>query len=293
MDEPDADAAAEVASLAYGHLGFAEELFYAPDISPTAEAIARALIAPALPPDEPLLVLDDETFFGTGTHGFVVTPQRLCFRSALGAPRAIAWSALRAELVTVRDGQIQLGGDRLPVRTSLVEGMARFLEEMARRRNPKGGTPYRRGAVREPEAGPVTTAVVLALWRGIGAVSGLRYHPFVAPARLARARAALRGLLPADETPAALHEETLDLRPQGFVVTAERLAWYTADGERRSDRWVTLGRLDIMRDDDRVRVRGEVLPWTMMLGARARLPDAIVATFQQLVTKPKGRARRV
>jgi hypothetical protein len=291
------DAALEIGRLAYGHLGLSDGLSYAPEISPAKEAIARARIAPAVPADEPLLVLYDSTFLGTAMRGFAITQRRFCFRSALGAPRAIEWEELRSSAVTVRGG-LGIGGDSLRVSSSMVEDTARLLDEIARRLALREVTPYRQAATLDPTEGADawTDAVARVAWRHLGALAGARYHPFIPPARLARARAALGSKLPAHETPAVVYEDAFRA-PQTFVITRERLAWCTGatyESPRRCEAflWAKLRQGDIVADDSAVRVRDSALPWLRAIDARPGLVGAMAALFHELADGAKSQQLR-
>lgn len=283
------DASLAIGLLAYGHLGSADELFYAPAIPRAREGIARARIAPQAAAEEAILVLYDASFFGSGTQGFAVTARRLCFRSALGAPRAIRWEELRSGAVTVRGG-LGIGSDVLRVRGAMVEDTARFLDEMGRRLVVHESTPYRQAATidRAGDDAAQADAAALLAWRYLGALGGARYHPFVGAGRLARARRALGAHLPARETPALVYEDALLLAPQGFVITGERLGWYagaTYDGPggRGAFRWSELRRDDVRADGSAVHVRGVALPWLKRMGAPGDATEAMVALFHALI----------
>jgi hypothetical protein len=282
------DAALEIGLLAFGHLGFADELSYAPSIHLAKAAIARARIAPQVPADEPLLVVHDATFLGSGTRGFAVTEHHFCFRSALGAPRAIPWEELRSSAIQVR-GRLGIGRDTLHVRSELIEDTAAFLEEMGRRLAVDKSTLYRRAATLDRSEGADAEADALALlvWRHLGALGGARYHPFISAPRVARSRAALGRYLPARETPTLVYSDTLTLAPQGFVITPERLAWYAGDsydgpGGRGAFQWSKLEPSQIRAEGTTVFVRGAALPWLMRMGTPDGAPAAMVALFREL-----------
>ncbi len=282
------DASLEIGRLAFGHLGLSDEISYAPTIHRAKESIARARIAVEAPPDEPLLVLYDGTFLGTSTRGFAVTERRFCFRSPLGAPRSILWEALRATAITVGTG-LGIGRDTVGVRGALRADTAHFLEEIGRRLAPEESSPYRRQGTRDrPEdADGSADSVALLAWHHLGALAGVRYHPFISGPRLARARRALGAHLPADETEAVVYEDTLRLAPQGFVITSERLAWYAGDtydgpGGRGSFLWSTLDRSEIRAVGSAVHVRGIALPWLKRMGAPDDSTRAMVVLFRAL-----------
>jgi hypothetical protein len=83
-----------VLALLWQHLGEAESTFLAPSIPGKKELGARALHARHLPSDERVLALYDDSVFGTGDEGFLVTSARVCWKSAGDRARSLAWEEL-------------------------------------------------------------------------------------------------------------------------------------------------------------------------------------------------------
>ena len=81
----------EIVALALHHLGMRDGVHYAPDIPPAKEAAARAAHAAHLPESEPVLVLYDDTAFGSAKNGFVITAERICWKNLFFHPHQIPW----------------------------------------------------------------------------------------------------------------------------------------------------------------------------------------------------------
>lgn len=84
-----------------------------PEIPERKERGARAVHAQHLPEDEPILVLYDDTLWGSGRNGFVVTPYRLCWMSLLEQPGQVPWYRLDPELIRVVGKEVQVAGGRI------------------------------------------------------------------------------------------------------------------------------------------------------------------------------------
>jgi hypothetical protein len=80
-----------VLALLRQHLTGIDSMYFRPAIPGRKEMAARAVHARHLATDEPVLALFDDTVFGSGDEGFVVTSQRLCWKNAKGRPHMIEW----------------------------------------------------------------------------------------------------------------------------------------------------------------------------------------------------------
>ena len=101
------------------HFGVDDSLYLAPTIPTRRELGARRAHAAHLPSHERILALYDDTVFGSGEDGFVVTAQRLCWKNIQGEARSIEWRFLDPESVIpdrrrlcVADSIIEVSGDR-------------------------------------------------------------------------------------------------------------------------------------------------------------------------------------
>ncbi len=83
-----------------------------------------------------VLVLYDDTVFGAGNDGFVVTLEHLLWRNFLESPQQAAWISLDPAIVVLRDGQVQIGERHIELTAKPEEAhqaVARFLRELAGR----------------------------------------------------------------------------------------------------------------------------------------------------------------
>ena len=83
-----------VLALLKQHFTGAESTSLCPSIPGKKELGARAVHARHLPSDERVLMLHDDTVFGTGDDGFLVTSRRLCWKNSGGRPHMIEWQQL-------------------------------------------------------------------------------------------------------------------------------------------------------------------------------------------------------
>ena len=277
----------EIARLAYGHLGKLPELSYAPVIRPEKKLGARLTYGRHLRKGEPILVLYDGTFFGSGSQGFVVTAARFCWRNHRAMPRQSEWEQLHPEMVSVRDGSLAIARDLVHVDNSLAGDLGSFLQEMAWRMRSRGSTPYRIARMMDASEGAAAIADTIALlaWQKLGAMSGLRYYPFIEPQKIARAKAKHRGQLLEEEGLAALYEDTLRGVPRGFVITGKSLYWHASDGSTGMIAWRGARQAQFVDGEVSVKVDGTFLPWTLMFEDRADLPQSLVSLFHALVEK--------
>lgn len=104
-----------VIALAKRHLGGARRLFLRPEIPARKELGARDVHADHLPPGEPILVLYDDTVWGSGRDGFVITPIRLCWKDFLEHPSQVPWNRLGPESIKLYGKTIQVAGGTLTV----------------------------------------------------------------------------------------------------------------------------------------------------------------------------------
>jgi hypothetical protein len=101
------------------HFGADDSLYLAPTIPMRREVGARRAHAAHLPEGERILALYDDTVFGSGEDGFLVTAKRLCWRNIKGEARSIEWRFLDPESVipdgrklAVSESTIEISGER-------------------------------------------------------------------------------------------------------------------------------------------------------------------------------------
>ena len=83
-----------VLALVRQHFAGADSISLCPSIPGKKELGAREAHARHLPTDERVLMLFDDTVFGSGDEGFLVTSQRLCWKNPSDRPRMIEWKQI-------------------------------------------------------------------------------------------------------------------------------------------------------------------------------------------------------
>jgi hypothetical protein len=204
-------------------------VFYAPSIPHEKLRSARAAHALHLPEEEPILVLYDGTLFGGAKDGFVVTPQRLCWKNLWDHPRQIPWSDLEPSAIARGSGKIGVAGGGILILAELVPGAAAFFMEMASWTHFSQASPYRTADL--PKAigvdAVIATERLLSLTRThVGEVDDLYLHPSIPAAKLAHASEVHADHLPAEEVVAVLFDDTVfGSAEEGFLFTSQRLCW--------------------------------------------------------------------
>lgn len=122
-------------------LGELDWIHYRPSIPAKMLAAARIVHGKHLPPHEEILVLYDDTLFGSGNDGIVFTEQGILWRNFWGPAEAAAWREIDPELVFVDgdmlflDRNLSHGGGHqidLRMRPGVARSMAGALQEIAR-----------------------------------------------------------------------------------------------------------------------------------------------------------------
>jgi hypothetical protein len=281
---PGADARDEIVSLARQRMGMGSAVFYAPSIPPAKEAAARAAHALHLPESEPVLVLYDGTLFGGAENGFVVTPERLCWKNLLAHPRQIEWSELEAAAIVPGSGRIVVAGGVIDAMNELVPGIALFLVEMARRRgNPDAG-PYRSGAEASAEGALVAVPHLTALGRKhLGEVEDIYYHPAIPASKLKKARATHAAHLSAAEVVAVLYDDTVfGSAEEGMLLTPRRLCWKNLTSEPSHAEWHQIEPDSISASGNLVYVAGRALQLTSRTELCVPMAELLVALVAEV-----------
>lgn len=135
---PEADAARipmtdeAVLALLRQHFTGTEGIVFCPHIPGKKEIIARKVHARHLSTSERVLALYDDTVFGSGDEGFLVTSHRLCWKNAGATRRAqsIAWRSLDAEGMYVDRHRLVLGVDLIELSGDADDGAVAMLEAL-------------------------------------------------------------------------------------------------------------------------------------------------------------------
>jgi len=80
-----------VLALLRQHFAGVDSMYLCPTIPGKKEIAARSVHAHHLPSDERVLALFDDTVFGLGDDGFLVTSQRLCWKNVGGRAQMLEW----------------------------------------------------------------------------------------------------------------------------------------------------------------------------------------------------------
>lgn len=216
-----------VLELAHHHLGLIESVFYAPAIPTDKESTLRAL-HPTLAPDEPILVLYDDTVFGGAKDGFALTPERICWRFLGFDPQQVRWQDLQPSSVALSDGSVVVADQKL----SLVlmdqqfhGAVVAMLQELTRRA--RGVHPFRAQDVSVQRVRLLSEQRVLELARlHLSGQDAAYFHPQIPARKLANVRRLHALHLPPDEVVLVLHDNTaFGGAKDGFLITRSRLCW--------------------------------------------------------------------
>jgi len=82
------------------NVGVVKDLFYGPSLPTRKEEGARHSYGDSLPSDTPIIVLFDDTVFGSAEEGFVVTAEKLYWKGIMNEPQQESWSELTSLSVT-------------------------------------------------------------------------------------------------------------------------------------------------------------------------------------------------
>lgn len=273
--------------LARKHLGMMAPVFYAPAIPLEKLRSARAAHALHLPEKEPILVLYDGTLFGGAKDGFVVTPQRLCWKNLWDHPRQIPWSDLEPSAIARSSGKVGVAGAGILILTELVPGAAAFFMEMASWAHFSQAGPYRTTEL-PPTIGVdamISTERLLSLTRAhVGEVDDLYLHPSIPAAKLAHASEVHAAHLSAEEVVAVLFDDTVfGSAEEGFLFTNQRLCWKNLSTDPKQLKYRDIALDSITARESHVGVMDGALELTgrnELVGPVARLIRIIAAEAQ-------------
>jgi len=265
----------------------ADAVFYAPGIPKEKLESARAVHALHLPEEEAVLVLYDNTLFGSAEDGFLITEERLCWRNLWEHPRQIPWSDIDPSSITRASGEVGVAGGSVLVSAEIVQGTAAFFSLMSVRRSASEAGPYRIVTPHElPVDGVITLERLLSLTRShVGEVNGLYLHPSIPAGKLETARATHADHLPEDEEVAVLFDDTVfGSAKEGFLLTSRRLCWKNISARAQALAWGEIASEMIMPDKGFVCVMNGAIQVT----ARAELIWPVVKLLRAVVEEAKG-----
>ncbi|MEZ4318367.1 MAG: TIGR02996 domain-containing protein [Myxococcota bacterium] len=207
-----------------------------------ARKARNARASHAVPDDERLLVLYDDTLFGGASDGVVITTVRLSVKELLENPRAVRWDHLVPGDVAVDGNTLRVGGLVLSFQVWTPEHAERFAafvrDATTRTRRPSEWMP----------------AALLSVVRNrFGADDDAYFAPSIPAHKEANVRA-LYGL-PADEPVLALLDDTVfGSAKHGWVMTLRRFASCQSFGSPRQAGWLEVLDAPVEADGPGVRV---------------------------------------
>lgn len=260
-----------IAQLARRHLGTRPGLYTGGEIPARKVARARQTHGVHLGRDEPIAVLYDATVFGGADEGFVVTPQRICWRNFLEHPRQLGWADFDgAHSMRVADGKLSLCGNEILLAGLSAVLVAGFVEAAAAVLGPARATPYR-DLHQDAGVGSQSTLaarqLVALARRHLGHDDGLHFAPSIPKLKERTARAVYGAHLRDDEAVLVLLDTTLlGGAAEGLVLGEQRMFWknFLEPPEHRAFAELdpaSLGaREDVLRVDGKDLVVGALAP---------------------------------
>ena len=104
-----------VLALLRRHFGGVDSMYLCPTVPGKKELAARSVHARHLPTGERVLALYDDTVFGLGDDGFIVTSQRLCWKNLGGRAQMIEWRQLDPDRMYADKKQLVLDSGAIEV----------------------------------------------------------------------------------------------------------------------------------------------------------------------------------
>lgn len=244
-----------IVDLAWRRVGLLPEIFITPGIPPRKESTVRSLYQ--IPGDEPVLVLLDDTAWGSAKDGAVLTPSRLCWRDMMSQACQRPWEALKPEAVVETDaGEVSVEGE--PISLDLVpcehrSTLAAFLREVIAAEAPAPFHPFRGGGLELGyRDGPLERRAlvedrILGLAHAyLGEDSETYCSPNIPERKLKSVAQAHALCLPDEERILVVHDATVfGSAEEGFVLTGRRLCWKNLGEHPRQIPWPYLSAGDV------------------------------------------------
>ncbi|MDB4937658.1 MAG: Twin-arginine translocation protein TatA [Labilithrix sp.] len=102
-----------VLALLRQHFTGVDAMYLCPSIPGKKELAARSVHARHLPSDERVLALFDDTVFGSGDDGFLVTSRRVCWKNVAGRAQMIEWQHVDPDRMYVDRRKLVLGAQAI------------------------------------------------------------------------------------------------------------------------------------------------------------------------------------
>lgn len=241
----------------------------------------RLVHGAALGGGDRILVVYDDTLFGTAAHGFVMTDAKFLWSTMFGKPECLAWDELDVGALAVEGYNVALMGVMLTMTYGDAAQLAGLIRTLATHAS-IARQPYRSGPVRVADEEDLAREVR----RHLGLNNALHYAPWIPPAKERAARREHAGHLAAEEPIVALHDDTVwGGAKNGFVITPRRICWKSAYEAPVSLAWHEVGEVHLARKD-RLRVGDKVLN-TICVDTQAVLPRLKVL-LEVMAAKPRA-----
>lgn len=242
---------ADIAALIRSRLLAGGSLYLAPRIPRKKLQRARRVHARHLPEDEVVHALYDDTVFGSGKDGFLITAERLCWKPSFEHPRQVLWEDLRPEDLTRAGHVLSVRGSALT--TSMEAAQSTALLAL-----------FQEVATLRLAAAPVDVFDGRALVRVAGEILGdpseVSYHPSIPDKPLAGALGVHGTAFRAHEKVWVLWDDTvLGTGSEGWVATRHRFAWKNTFEHGHDVLWTDLDPKTIQARGSTVTLQGAEL----------------------------------
>lgn len=202
-----------------------------PDISEKQLANSRKIYARCLPEAERILALYDDTVFGNGKEGFVITEHRVCWNAAFSGGSYLLWSELPyCKAAKLMPTGVEVGGALVSVFSLHAEVTSLFFDLLQ--------------TIAQLELAPLHTHPPCE-WRvfsralaTLGRRNRVSYHPYHSRTWLAKLPSLYMGHWVEGEHALIAFDDTLmGGATNGFVATKNRLLWRNAFSDPDSLLW--------------------------------------------------------
>ncbi len=278
-------APSDLIHLARQYLGPEPSVHFAPDIPPHKEEGARGVHRSYLPATEPIVVLYDGTLFGSAENGFVLTPERICWKNLLEHSRQVSWADLDPTTVSAEKDAIAIArGGVSQVDPELAAGTVRLILAMMERYVRPDAGPYRNHA----DAAEIPRLTALGR-RLVGELEDVYYHPAIPPRMLENALAIHAGHLEAGEPVAILYDDTVfGGAKEGFLITPRRLCWKNTASDPEAIEWQHIPPETLEVEGSRVHILGAIIQLT----TNEHLAAPVASLFGAIAGEARGTAGR-
>lgn len=280
----------QLVDRSHRYLAGIEGVYTTPSIPPKKLANALTIHTATLPSGEPVLVLYDDTVFGSAKDGFLLTSRGIYWRNLGEDPRFIEWAQISAEMVRPSDAKVLVGGAAMSFSGKDDEQCARLaglLGEIARE---LGAGPFRSNPSALPSEPPDppdrNDELILELaGRSLAGTDGVHLAPSIPVKKEHNLREALAGQLQPDERILVLHDNTLfGSAKDGYAITRRAIAWKNAMSEPKLIEWRWLSPEEVRSETGRIYLKSAEL-WVAELEDVARCSCDLIL---QILALPSG-----